>query len=206
MAPVIDLSGQQLSSAQRILERAIDVIETSGEAAIRTNPIAFECGVTPPILYRAFGSREGLIIAAQAERYRRSSEEAAEYLFEYVRQATSRESLKENVAKTLDFIFSDARTNSRRLRVEVIGSSMSRPELRQHVRAIDEDYSKRIAEAYDSAVSKGWISPDRDLVSIVRWAQGIINARIMVDDIDDPRVAAEWDRLSKEAILRAVFD
>ncbi len=196
----------QLSSSQRILERAISVIEASGEVAIRTNPIAFECGVTPPILYRAFGSREGLVIAAQAERYRRSSAEAADYLFQYISQSTSQESLRENVARTLDFIFSNDRAASRRLRAEVIGSSISRPALRDEVRKIDNEYSVKIAEAYQLAVNNGWIPSDKDLVPVIRWAQGLINARVLIDDTDDPVISAEWNRLSKDAILRAVFD
>ena len=60
-----------LSPRDKIIERAIAVLEKDGEAAIRTNTIAADCGCTAPILYREFQSREGLIIAAQAERYRR---------------------------------------------------------------------------------------------------------------------------------------
>ena len=126
----------ELSSVQRILERTIQVIEESGEAAIRTNPIAFECGVTPPILYRAFASREGLIIAAQAERYRRSTEVSAKYLYDSIARADSRESLIANVSSLLDFVFSKDRAENRRLRVEVIGSSVSRPQLRELIAGI----------------------------------------------------------------------
>lgn len=207
MTQHVESSETQLSSSQRILQRAIDVIEASGEAAIRTNLIAFECGVTPPILYRAFGNREGLIIAAQAERYRRSSAEATEYLFSYISQSTSRESLRDNVSRSLDYIFSNNRSASRRLRAEVIGSSISRPALREAVHRIDREYSVQIAEAYRIAKENGWIPAEKDLVSVVNWAQGLINSRIVIDDQDDSSPAVKmWDQLSKDAILRAVFD
>ena len=193
------------SSAERILERAIQVIETSGEAAIRTNPIAFECGVTPPILYRAFGNREGLIIAAQAERYRRSSLEASEFLFRYVAEAESRETLRDNVSRALDMIFGDQRAANRRLRAEVLGSSMSRPALREQIRRIDSEYADVVVAAYRPAVEKGWIDAGKNLHAIAVWGQGIVNMRVMVDDVDDEPLRREWDRMAKNAILREIF-
>jgi AcrR family transcriptional regulator len=171
--------GGELTSVQRILERTIQVIETAGEAAIRTNPIAFECGVTPPILYRAFGNREGLIIAAQAERYRRSTEAGLLYLFRYIDEANSREQLRENISTSLDFIFSEQRAENRRLRADVIGSSMSRPELREQLTRIDEEYALAIMERYQPAIDRAGsrgrkITPSlqsghRELSMLVSW-------------------------------------
>ena len=196
----------ELTSVQRILERTIQVIETAGEAAIRTNPIAFECGVTPPILYRAYGSREGLIIAAQAERYRRSAEVAMSYLFRYISEANSREQLRENISTSLDFIFSEQRAESRRLRADVIGSSMSRPELRDHITHIDREFASAIGERYQPAIENGWLAADRDYAVIALWAQGLINARVMVDTSAEVETVRTWDDLSKRAILSAIFD
>lgn len=196
---------EQKTSAERILERAIEIIEQSGEAAIRTNPIAFDCGVTPPILYRAFGSRDGLVIAAQAERYRRSTAESADFLYRYIAEATSRETLRENISQTLDFIFGESRFANRRLRAEVIGSSVSRPKLRQEIQRIDREYAIEIAHAYQPAVEKGWIAKDKNLEAIAIWSQGIVNMRLMVDDSDNPEVCASWDAMSKAVILDAVF-
>jgi len=196
----------ELSSVQRILERTIQVIEESGEAAIRTNPIAFECGVTPPILYRAFASREGLIIAAQAERYRRSTEVSAKYLYDSIARADSRESLIANVSSLLDFVFSKDRAENRRLRVEVIGSSVSRPQLRELIAGIDQEYSVSIALAYQSAVEKGWMSSGKNLEAIALWAQGLLNTRYMVDAAASDENANTWNELTRQSILSALFD
>ena len=58
------------SSRQRILALAIAAIDKGGEAAVRVNDIAAEAGVTVPTLYRQFGSRDGLVAAAQTQRFR----------------------------------------------------------------------------------------------------------------------------------------
>ncbi|MEY2710256.1 MAG: hypothetical protein RL487_39, partial [Actinomycetota bacterium] len=163
--------------ADRILERAIEVIEAGGEVAIRTNVIAEECGVTAPILYRAFGNREGLVVAAQAERYRRASEVAVAYLVERVTSAGSRAELRDNIIEALDFITAPERSRNRRMRAEVIGSAVSRPALAAHVREIDMMHSATVAAAYAPAVANGWIAADLNLEAVVLWVQGIINGR-----------------------------
>lgn len=206
MEKSVDTPQSELTSTQRILERAIQVIEESGEAAIRTNPIAFECGVTPPILYRAFGSREGLIIAAQAERYRRSTSESFQFLKRYIDEATSRESLYLNISNTLDFIFSDGRAANRRLRAEVIGSSVSRPALRDELLRVDREYATLIVEAYQKALENGWISSKKNYEVISLWVQGLINARYLFDEDRNIERGTAWNELTRRAILDAIFD
>lgn len=206
MSAKSDHTPSEPTSAQRILERTIQVIEESGEAAIRTNPIAFECGVTPPILYRAFGSREGLIIAAQAERYRQSTSEAFQFLKRYIDEATSRETLYQNISETLDFIFSDGRAANRRLRAEVIGSSVSRPALRDELLRVDREYATLIAEAYEKALHNGWISSSKNYEVIALWVQGLINARYLFDEDDNSERGAAWNELTRRAILDAIFN
>ena len=193
------------SSTQRILERAIEVINEAGEAAIRTNPIAAECGVTPPILYRAFKSREGLVIAAQAERYRRSTEAATNMLVNQIATATSRDDLINKVSQSLDFIFSDVRAEAREVRASVFGSAIARPELKAEIVKIDEWYIDHIAAAYDDAFRKGWVEPEVNLRAIAMWAQGLTNSRLSVEFSADTELAKRWNELSKKALLSAIF-
>ena len=193
------------SSIQRILERAIEVIDEAGEAAIRTNPIAAECGVTPPILYRAFKSREGLVVAAQAERYKRSTEAAAVMLIDLIRSATSRNDLQRKISQSLDYIFSDIRRGPREIRISVIGSAVSRPDLRAEIVKIDTWYMNQISDAYEAAIAKGWVNAAVNLQAIVLWAQGITNSRIMVEFANDKSIADAWNVLSKKAILSSIF-
>ena len=197
--------GETSTPVQRILERAIEVINAAGEVAIRTNPIAAECGVTPPILYRAFQSREGLVIAAQAERYKRSTEAGATLLIELITSATSREDLIDKVSKALDFVFSDDRHGAREIRANVIGSAVSRPSLRAEIVKVDSWYTQKIADAYAIALEQGWVNSDVDVQAIALWAQGLTNSRILVEFAGNKVLATQWNDISKKAILQAIF-
>lgn len=193
------------SAPERILRRAIEVIEQSGEVGIRTNPIAAECGVTPPILYRAFKSREGLIIAAQSERYRRASEAAAEFLCERIRSAATRDELIENFAGALDYVFNDERNAARLLRVEVIGSAVSRPELREKIVEIDRNYAQQIIDAFEWARTKGWISADLQIEAATIWGLALVNSRVSVEFDGRDDIKSAWNEFSKKAIIEVVF-
>ena len=196
---------QSLTAPERILERTIQIIEELGEAGIRTNPIAVECGVTPPILYRAFHSREGLIIAAQSERYRRATELAAEVLYERIASAKSRKELVTNISEFLDFVFLPDRTGARRLRAEVIGSAISRPELQEAIVKIDSAYGQTMAEAIQPAIDKGWVSPHVDMVDLMRWALSVVNSRISIEFDGNHQLGETWNSLTKSAIMTSVF-
>ncbi|GDX27967.1 hypothetical protein LBMAG13_03910 [Actinomycetes bacterium] len=193
------------SPRDKIIERAIAVLEKDGEAGIRTNTIAADCGCTAPILYREFQSREGLIIAAQAERYKRSSQEAVVGLIRQITIATSREELYDNVSTSLDSIFSITRSQYRRLRADVMGSAVSRAELRQEILRIDIEYSGLIAAAYRPAVEAGWMSPIVNLEVIALWAQGLVNSRVAIEFDSQSAYATAWDELTKRVILRELF-
>ncbi len=195
----------QVPPAVRILERTIEVIEAGGEVAIRTNTIAEQCGVTAPILYRAFTNREGLIVAAQAERYRRASAVSVDYLLDRIKRSTSRDELRANVAETLDFIVSPERSRYRRLRAEVIGSAVSRPALAAEVQRIDREYAGAIAAAYAPAIERGWLAPGVDMAAVALWVQGMVNSRTQIEFGADDEVARHWDGLMKAAALRAIF-
>lgn len=54
---------------RRILDAAIVVIDLDGEAALRITDIADRAGVATGLINHHFGSRDGLVAAAQAERF-----------------------------------------------------------------------------------------------------------------------------------------
>lgn len=170
----------QLTSVERILERAIEVIEHGGEVAIRTNTIAKECGVTPPILYRAFDSREGLIIAAQAERYRRTMSDIVTDVVAAFQRASTRESTVAAVRGIVEYAMSGARINSRRLRMEVMGSAVSRPDLAAKIVEADREAIGKIVDSMSPAQRAGWFAPDVNVAAVVYWVFGMTNGRLAI--------------------------
>lgn len=201
------VANKKPSSFARILERAIEVIDESGEAGIRTNTIAAECGVSPPILYRAFDSREGLIIAAQTERYRRSMDRMTTRLIDSIERSNSRDELQSAIAESLDAMFGPDRIPMRQLRAQVLGSAVSRPKLQDEIARINQDFSEQIVNGYKRATELQWINPLAPLDHLALWAIGMVNARILIEQGTqiDSDLGASWNSLTKTLILTALF-
>lgn len=189
----------------KILERAIEVIAEGGETAIRTNPIAYECGTTPPVLYRAFGSREGLVIAAQSERYRRSIADIIEFLAARFEVTTSSEDLKRSLRLAVNAAFDPARSNARQVRAEVLGAAVSRPELRAAVVAVDRTLISRLEASLAHGVAAGWLVGGPRLRAVLMWSMGATNGRLNVEFDPEADYSREWNDVAREGFVHALF-
>ena len=61
---------QELPARQRLLEAAVQIFDRKGFAATSVREIAEAAGVTKPVLYYHFGSKEGLLVAVLSQAMR----------------------------------------------------------------------------------------------------------------------------------------
>lgn len=189
----------------RILERTIEVISTQGETAIRTNPIAYECGSTPPVLYRAFGSREGLVIAAQAERYRRTMEDVIPPFATEISAAGSKEELRTVIETNLRNVYGRSRSRIRRVRAEVIGAAVARPELAERIVEVDRDATEVFVTALEKATAAGWVPGGDRLRAIIMWTICGVNTRMNVEFDSAATYGDEWKEIAVQAVLHVTL-
>lgn len=196
-----------MTSQERMLEAAIAVIEEHGEAGVRVDEIAATAEVAKPSLYHFFGSRDGLVAAAQAERYRRSLNVGLDEVFERLDDCTSAEEFKALVRAWLANFSEDAARRRRATRLEVIGSSVSRPELQAEVARASRRAADRLSEVGRIAMSRGWMlqSTDLDLDDVSLWLVGVWNQRYLAEITGDPSRIAGWDVVSQTAVFRLLF-
>jgi len=193
------------SIRDQVLEAAIAVIELHGEAAIRVEDVAASAGVKHPSVYHYFGNRDGLIVAAQTERYYRSLRNATTELAKLLNNATTRKEYIQIVDATVRS-FSDERAIARRrVRREVLGSAVYRPELAENVQRLIADQVKDLVETFARGIERGWITSPYGVDTIMFWWIGTIQGREFVDEISDERIPAEWDDLVARAVLNALF-
>ncbi|MFS0899732.1 TetR/AcrR family transcriptional regulator [Mycolicibacterium litorale] len=55
--------GQRLSTAENLLRAAAELLESGGVDAVSTRAVAAAAGVQPPVIYRRFGDKDGLLDA-----------------------------------------------------------------------------------------------------------------------------------------------
>ena len=190
---------------QKILDEAIRIIEASGEASMRVHDIEVTVGVTPPSIYHFFGSREGLVIAAQAERLMRSLEEFNAMSVVIMSRVSNRAELREALNEILGLIYDPSRSVSRQQRLFALGSVEGRPDLAVVIGEAARDFLHRLAASFQSFQDKGWIRSDLDLEAFIQWLAGQILGRVYIEIGCEPRPNPAWDAISKEAVAFVVF-
>lgn len=204
-----DLMASKNPTKTKLLERAIEAIDAGGEASVRTQKIVADCGVTAPILYRFFENREGLIIAAQAERYRRTLSQGSVDVANEVSRRMSRCLSKQDVVDTMKWLFevtmSPDRHRQRLIRLEVIGSAVSRPALMREVAQTEQEIIERFTKVFEVAVEHGWVNSSIDLRAMIALWFGVIMGRYMPEISDGYVDGDEWNKATAECFLHLMF-
>ena len=188
----------------KILDLAIAAIDAGGEAAVRVNHIVEEAGVTPPVLYYHFGNRDGLVIAAQIERYSRQIRQDIDAIGQRLSQCQSREELQTTLVdiweKTLV-----GREESRWRRVSVVGSAFARPELEAEVLRAQDEIVAGLVAVLQPCNERGWLREGIDLPSAVAWQHGLLLSRVFIERGAQQGETDEWDQLTLESLQHAFF-
>lgn len=198
------MSGES-SVKQRLLELAIQTIDESGEPGIRVNQIAESAGVTIPTLYHHFGSREGLIEEAQAERFIRAFRSDVENLVAALADCTT----KNDLVRELHRLFTARRETERSLvrwrRVNALGASFARPTLANKIVRAHDDLVTQVALALLPFQRQGFIRQNIDLRAVVAWYNGAVIGRNLIEISNSSIDANEWDRTLDEAVFAILF-
>lgn len=195
------------TTRERLLEAAMAMLDAHGEAGVRVDAIADMAGITKPSLYHFFGDRDGLVAAAQAERYRRSMLFGMDAQTEATRRCSSRAEFRRLVRTWTDAIASPDGVDRRRVRIQVLGSAVSRPALRAQVAEVDADAARRLAELVNFAKARGWVSMTFDAEVAAMWWYGMITGRFLAE-AERPGgslIRREWDAVCTEVVQRLLF-
>lgn len=198
-------NSEPTTSRLRILESAISIIEGRGEAGIRVDEIADLAGVAKPSIYHFFTSREGLISAAQAERYRRSLLFSVSALMEPIRACRSRDEFSMIIRNRIRSFALPEGKQRRRDRIQVLGSAASRPALRVEIQAVESEAAADFEQVFQYARDQGWITTRFDLGIVSRWWFGLILGRHLVDDVLDDEQSELWTEIAIEAVEHIIY-
>ena len=194
------------TTRERLLAETISVIERGGETSVKIRDIGEACGVTSPIIYKAFGSRDGLIVAAQAERFRRAVDSIAHPFANAIGSAATVDELRSIMTLLLAATQHPSRAPFRRLQFEVLGASIHRPALQQ---ALDQELQTLIDEgaaALEAAQRRGLIRTEVNPAAFMWWFYGQIQGRILIEQSSAELDEEAWNSTSLEAVFALLFD
>jgi AcrR family transcriptional regulator len=191
--------------ARQMLQATVSIIDADGEASVRVKDIVEAAGVQVPVLYRHFGSREGLVQAAQVERLTRDINQQ----LEEVTAAIARIETIDEFRVMVDVILASLADPDRKLvrfqRLSVLGSAYGRPALVAEVARLQALYLEATASLLRSPQERGWLAPGLNLDAFASWFAGQMLGRVMIEFGEPIVKEAEYDAIVADAIKHVLF-
>lgn len=179
------MAGEQRGTREQILEEAITAIEDGGEASVRVAVIAANVGVAVTAIYHHFGSRDGLVESALAERYLRSVLNLQPRTREYLEAVKTQEEFEAGLEVLVRELADPVRYAQRMIRVQVVAGSAGRPGLIEKLREMQMLALQQQVEIYRIAQDKGFVSKSVDLEAFASLLTGIVFGRVLQDLVAD---------------------
>lgn len=192
---------EPLNTRENLLTAAIEVIDQNGLKAVRVRDIAARAGVKEPSVYHYFGSRDGLVEEAQAQRYSRGLLELIQSFDALVRSCSSAEEFQQIIRRVFSAIVTPERELVRAVRADVLGSAMSRPHLKNAVAAAQANSHRLLAGAITYAQEMGWVRPELDCMAFAIWYTGMVNGRLVYEIDPSHCEGTAWDAIAVDATL-----
>jgi AcrR family transcriptional regulator len=192
-------------TALKLIDVTVEMIDAHGEVAVRVQEVVAAAGVQIPVLYRHFGNREGLI---QAAHVRRLQDDLAMLVGIGRESANAVKSSDEFVAifgLVLDAVFDPERSTVRYRRLNILGSTYGRPDLRRAVVELQREATDQLVALLEPAQGHGWISDSVNLRAYVLWLVGMAMGEALVEIGDELELTEAWVKIARKAAMETLF-
>jgi AcrR family transcriptional regulator len=192
------------TTRDRLLKATAAAIDKGGEGAVRIRDLTKSCNITAPSIYHFFGSREGLIDAAQAFRFSRGQLQLGNAFASAIHQCKNKAQFVELAHRFLATMFSYERRAIRNVRLNVLGNAVNRSDLSKELAHVQEETNVVVGESMRYAQTKGWVRDDFNGDMFAAWLNGMVNSRRLIEMSGIHPLSDEWDAIAKRSICMTI--
>jgi AcrR family transcriptional regulator len=175
---------------QRLLQAALDHLATRSEADLRVTEIAATAGVAIGLIRHHFGSRDGLVTAAQQVRLAGAVKRDLAAAQGLLSAASDTDELLDGVRQLTTALLDPDRRDIRLARIAVIGTAHGRPEVRDAYAATVEELIDALDILVTRAQAAGFARRDLDARAIATFIQAYALG-MTLHDLDPKAVTRE---------------
>lgn len=177
----VGVAREAVLTPERILDAVSEQLERAGIAGLRLRDVADRLHVSVPSLYRFFADREAMIAAAYVRDFARQTFSDLDELAEVFAAATTPGDYEAALRRLLGDVFGDDRRQGRWRRLAAMAATRHDPGLRDQIAAVQEQFTARVAELYELARSKGWVSDRVNPLAFAFAVQGLAMGSLFAD-------------------------
>lgn len=145
-----------------ILAVTVEMLESVGESGVRVGAIADAAGVGIGLINYHFGSRDGLLAAAQLVRFSTQIDQELDHLGEQVSNARNRDDVVELMGQMMRGLVAANQVESRLGRIDALGAAHGRPTLLTEIGEVQTRLRERLGVMFRDLQSFGHVRSDVD--------------------------------------------
>lgn len=198
------MAAERPDGRERLLRAAVRHLETHGEAELRVTEIAEEADVAIGLIRHHFGSRDGLVAAAQIRRIEGATREDVASVRAVLSTAGSTDDLLARIDGLTRAVIDRTRAEVRLSRFAAIATAHGRPEAREAIGGALGDLLDELAGLIREAQEKDLARSDLDPRAIATFIQSY-SLGLIVHDLNADRMDADALVAVIGTALRAVL-
>ena len=175
--------GRPAEGRERLLAAAIRHLETHGEAELRVTDIAEEADVAIGLIRHHFGSRDGLVAAAQQRRIEGVTREDLAGMRATLTEVADNDALMARVIELTRAVTDRRRADVRLSRFAAIATAHGRPKAREAIGATLGDLLDDLSVLIMEAQLRGLVRTDLDARAVATFLQAY-SLGLIVHDLD----------------------
>ena len=185
---------------EKLLEVTISELDRVGLAEIDIDSLLRKSKISKGSLYHHFGSKNGLLAAAEAQQYMRYLKREGENFRRLIEGCTTKQKFVDLVAAVMKITRLEENLGFRKKRVRAIAMSFNDENLAQVLKNAQIEVTEYLAGSFQIAKDRGWVKPDTDLMALSYWIQGVFIGHIMLDITEQTEHEDAWGQVAFEAL------
>ena len=191
---------------EKLLEVTVSELDRVGLAKIDIDSILRKSKISKGSLYHHFGSKNGLLAAAEAQQFFKYLERDVGTLRVLLEECKTKQAFINLVAAAIEITRLKENLEFRKKRVRAIAMSFNDITLAQVLKNRQTNLSQQLADSFQIAKDHEWIRQDVDLIALSYWLQGVFIGHIMLDISGQFEHEEAWNKVAFQALQPFLTD
>jgi AcrR family transcriptional regulator len=195
-----DISRKGRATIEKLLEVTISELDRVGLAEIDIDSLLRKSKISKGSLYHHFGSKNGLLAAAEAQQFMKYLKREGETFRKIIEDCATKQKFVDLVAGVMKITRLESNLDFRKKRVRAIAMSFNDENLAQVLKNAQIEVTEYLAGSFQIAKDRGWVKPDTDLMALSYWIQGVFIGHIMLDITEQTEHEDAWSQIAFQAL------
>ena len=179
-------------TVDRLIQITAQELDRVGLNRIDIDSILRKSKVSKGSLYHHFGSKDGLLAAAEAQQFMNYLKIEGDVLRTAIENCETKVQFRSLTTTVMKLSGLKDNREFRKKRLRAIAMSFNNIELAKIMRNAQRESMQSLAESLKIAQDRGWIKTDVDLLALSYWLSGVFIGHVMLDITDQPDLDSRW--------------